>query len=199
MSSPISFEDFYAYYEKWGKCLNQLAKPKKPLNDAQILSKYNAYVRSLETKQNNIKKKLERSKVKEPKALKGTKADEKWVNTCEIVDRRDKRECRLIKTLKASGRLHDLDLLYKNAGNFLKRIDHAHILPKSRYAYLYYNVENIILLNRYSHSLLDQYCDPITGKKITTEEHKLWWEFLVSSELLEKLEEIVQERNQKIS
>ncbi|GAF79336.1 unnamed protein product, partial [marine sediment metagenome] len=39
---------------------------------------------------------------------------------------------------------------------------------------LIYDIDNIVLVSRYFHSLLDTFCHPVTRKKITKEERLEW-------------------------
>ena len=98
--------------------------------------------------------------------------DEQWQAVKKEVYARDKHFCRLCRILTAS----EMILLRKKAGVYLKILDPAHYLAVSERPDLCYEANNICTLNRYSHSLLDDYRNPITGDYINKEEVKVWWD-----------------------
>lgn len=112
--------------------------------------------------------------------------DLKWVECRKKVFERDKDNCRLFRILSVVEAL----ILKKNAGMMFNIIDPAHVFPKSTHSWMKYDPENIVCLNRYSHSMLEQSCHPITGVHITKDEEQEWWKQIlgnvVYSRLLEK-------------
>jgi hypothetical protein len=98
-------------------------------------------------------------------------SDEKWIRTKDRIRKRDKHKDRIFRRLSAK----DAFLLKKNAGKLIERLDAAHIFPVSLYPELCYVDVNIVLLNRYSHSMLDDFKDPITGGSISKEMVYEWW------------------------
>ena len=97
--------------------------------------------------------------------------DPEWKRVKKEVKDRDNGQCRLSKILP----LRDLLILQKNAGQFMKTIDSAHIISVASNPKIMYESCNIVLLNRYSHTNLDSGKDPIDGHDITREEVEAWW------------------------
>jgi hypothetical protein len=100
------------------------------------------------------------------------KNDKRWADLVKLISSRDKT-CRLIRTLS----YREFIILQRNAGILLARCDPAHVFgvgshPKDE---LIYNPKNVYLLNRYSHEMIDNCKNPITGINITKEERELWW------------------------
>ena len=84
----LTYEQFLQHYDKYGKCINQINKPKKPLNEKQLWSVYRRYNKSEDRKE---EKKL--------KILEGKLIDEKWEQVkCEI-SKRDCFKCRIVSIL----------------------------------------------------------------------------------------------------
>jgi len=98
-------------------------------------------------------------------------ADEKWARTKERVRKRDKQKDRIFRIITVRDAM-----VLKKQGSLLQRLDCAHIFPVSLYPELCYVDVNIVLLNRYSHSMLDSYRDPISGGSISKREVYDWWE-----------------------
>lgn len=103
--------------------------------------------------------------------------DEKWLEVKQIVRKRDKGKCRLLRVISAKDAL----ILKKKAGCLLSRIDAAHFLPVSERPDLCYDPNNICSLNRYSHEMLDSFRNPITGAHISEAEVLEWWIRILST------------------
>jgi len=116
--------------------------------------------------------------------------DDKWKKISQFVKKRDSYNCSLLIKLSKKEQKE----LKKNAGRFIRELDSAHIFRKSRYPHIKYNPEFIIILNRYSHSMLDSNKDPITGKSISKEEVKEWWIFIVGEKKYNKLYNMLEKR-----
>jgi len=97
--------------------------------------------------------------------------DQAWKSVKAQVAERDK-VCRLSRILT----VQEFIALRQRAGSYLSQLDAAHYRAVSEMPELVYDPNNIVLLNHYSHSLLDDYKDPITGKPIDEETHNKWWE-----------------------
>jgi hypothetical protein len=108
--------------------------------------------------------------------------DEKWKEVKRLVNERDSH-CRLLDVITAK----EYITLQKKARRLLSHCDPAHILPVSVYPHLCYVVENVILLNRYSHDMLDSCRSPITGEPITKEERDGWWKRIIGEDVYLKL------------
>lgn len=103
--------------------------------------------------------------------------DRAWQEVKAKVKARDKID-RMIKTLNPT----EYTILKKNAGYLLNTLDPAHYLPVSMRPDLCYKSYNIVLLNRYSHQMLDSFKDPIKGNSISKEEIQSWWERILRSD-----------------
>ncbi len=156
----LTYEQFLQHYDKYGKCINQINKPKKTLNEKQLWSAYRRYNKSENKKE---EKKL--------KILEGKLVDDKWEQIKQEVSVRDNYKCRLLSILNPFEKM----ALKGNAGYLAKLLDHAHVFGKGAYHHLRYDKKNIILLNRYSHSMLDSQKHPINGWSILAEEKENWW------------------------
>lgn len=169
----FTLEQYKQYYRDEGRCVDQAHTPKNTLNDRVLESKYKKYV-----------KKENKKRDKKPKK------DIEWEQAREEVFKRDKGECQLLKKLDYSS----IRKLKENSGGLHNIIDPAHIFNKATYRELYYEPENIICLNRFSHSMLDFNKHPITGIAISREEVDYWWVIIVGidriNKLLKKMEEI---------
>lgn len=174
------FEEFIQYYKKYGKCLGQMIKPKHSLSDRELISKYTKYCKNEETKnkkrQEKIQKNLEEKEIS---------IDIQWQNVYTLVHKRDKEYCRLKLVLNREELLE----LNKNPVSLLNQLDVAHVVPRSSSKTLYYDLDNLVLLNRVSHSWLDTYKNPINGKPITKEERDMWWKRIVGEQHFNKLQE----------
>lgn len=104
-------------------------------------------------------------------------SDKRWIEVKKRVKLRDKDMCRLCCALDAQ----EFKQLKKNAGMYLYLLDAAHYLAVSDRPDLCYSSANIVLLNHYSHSLLDSFKHPITGVPITKEENLEWWKRILKT------------------
>lgn len=112
--------------------------------------------------------------------------DVEWEEIRKKVFERDKGRCRLLSLLS----INDLNIIKENDANNLRNIlDTAHIIPRSMSNNLYYNENNLILLNRYSHSLIDNYKHPITMLPITSIERDEFWIKIIGIDLWNWLNE----------
>ena len=105
-------------------------------------------------------------------------SDERWQEVKKEVRSRDKTD-RLLKVVTAK---EYLKLKKIAAPVLLQRLDAAHVFSVSSHPQMCYDVDNIILLNRFSHENLDSCKDPITGERISPQEHDDWWRRLIGSE-----------------
>ena len=160
----MNFEQFVNHYEKYGKCPNDWLPRKNKLNEKQLKTRYRLSVVSENTH-------LE------------IKEDQSWELVKTIVDKRDNQRCKLISLLSPE----QLRELKKNSGGLHHTIDHAHVLSRYERPDLKYETDNVILLNRFSHSMIDQGRDPITGVLIPQEVVDDWWRLLIGDNQYEKL------------
>lgn len=112
--------------------------------------------------------------------------DTKWQAVKKQVRSRDGNTCRLFRVITVKQALK----LKKNAGPLLGRLDAAHIYPVSQNIPMMYEVNNLVLLNRWSHSMLDSFHDPITGDPISKAEVMAWWEAIAGSRQWQALQNV---------
>ena len=175
----ISLEAFKASCQK-KRCLrNTMITPQCPkeYKQEQCFSKFVQKQEKDKAKQ-EIKYKEQKEKSKE------IEVDEKWVAVQKEVWVRDGGKCRFSSTLDQKTYI---ECVKPHLWGDLKRIDCAHILPRSTYPSLKYNSSNIVLLYRCIHTKIDNFIDPLTNKPMTKEEHETWWRSLVGDELYDDL------------
>jgi hypothetical protein len=99
--------------------------------------------------------------------------DLEWDRVRELVIRRDKT-CRLWNCLTKEERIYVLSN-FADDFNFLSKIlDPAHIVPRSQDKTKKYDPENILLISRFFHGRLDTYKNPVTNKRMTSEQRLEW-------------------------
>lgn len=118
--------------------------------------------------------------------MRRSKNDSQWKELKQKVLARDKNSCVLRKILTPLEAM----LLIKKAGSRLNILDPAHVFPVSTCPHMCYMLENVVILNRYSHSMLDNGCDPITGDFIGQEKVQEWWKRIVGEKIYNTLFEI---------
>jgi 5-methylcytosine-specific restriction endonuclease McrA len=175
----LSKEEFVDYYENKGRCPNDVGQRKGKLNDRQLDTKYKKYVLTQE------KQELKRE---------ANQIDEEWEEVRTIVWERDNGKCVFQNSpFFEKGLISKLlkEATEDNGGRFLlETIDCAHIFSRASRPDLKYNPDNVILLNRYSHSLIDTMKDPITAEPLDRDSHERWWKCIVGEERYNKLKEI---------
>ena len=89
------------------------------------------------------------------------------------VRKRDLGRDRILRILSVK----EVLILQKNASRAqLQKLDAAHVFAVSTHPEMCYEVNNVVLLNRFCHESLDNMKDPITGRPISQEENLAWWE-----------------------
>lgn len=166
----LSEEAFYQMYYKTGKLPGDLGVRKNKLTEKQLQRKWIQYQQ----------REASRS---EKKKAQFSQRDERW----EEIKTGLGKNCRLIQRLYESGMNDALIDLNNNAGWLIRTIDGAHYKSRSRYPFLIYYPDNVVPLNRYSHSMLDQCKDPITGDTISKEEQEEWWRFILGDETYDRI------------
>lgn len=99
------------------------------------------------------------------------KNDKEWAKVKHAIKERDGNTCRLVRKLSV-GEMYELK---QNAGVRYKTLDPAHIYPVSLDTSVMYEPANLVILNRYSHEMLDSMKSPLTGKSIPRSEVYKWW------------------------
>ena len=166
----MTFDEFKEFYKEKGYLPNDVGTRKNKLNETQLRTRFKKYEKTLERKEYTI--------------------DIQWE---ELKENLDFSECSLIKRLKEEQMYDEFYELQNNAGWLLKTIDPAHVFPKGGYPYLKYDLENVVPLNRYSHSCLDTMRDPISGEPIDKEKHELFWMFIIGIERFIELKRKIEE------
>ena len=164
----LTLEDFIVYCEK-GVCLRKSIISLACEKSYKRQKCYDKWILKQEQKQN-----------------KSIEIDIDWEEIKRKVWVRDRGECQLSKKLISETR----DILKINAKQLFKELDCCHYKGRGSHCNLKYVLDNVVLLNRFSHNMLDQKLSPITGKVITKEEWQYWWEFILVKELKEKLDNI---------
>lgn len=164
----LSREEYKEFYRNRGRCPDSKAVGQK-LNERQLDSRYDKYVE---------KQKRQREKHK-------FKLDEQWIELKSHLV----QECALIRALRNAGRITDIHAIYQNGKFLVKTLDGAHIISRQKAPYMKYDPDNVVMMNRYSHSMLDFMKNPIDGSPITKEEQDEWWKFIIGEERWNRLNE----------
>jgi len=181
----MTFEEFVEFYNTYGKTPNQISKPNHSLTPRELETKYQKYIRSEDKKQQRKEEQIK--KQRKSQREKAKEIDFDLIKVYSKVDKRDNFQCRLIAILDFNAYRE----LTANAWDaLLCQIDHAHYLRRLSYPHLKYDIDNIVLLNRYSHSMIDQMCNPVNGKPITKEEHENWWKLILGNQYTRIMEKI---------
>lgn len=154
-------QEYFHYYQTRGYLPNGI-RPKKSLNEKQLLTRFLAYQRSENRKETRRLEKSER-----------TYSDEQLILDCWARD----KECQYLHLLK----MHDPEAerdLRQLAGPLLNKQDVAHVFSKGAHSWMRYDLQNVVLLNRHTHSMIDQGKHPMTGKPITPGWKKEFWVLL---------------------
>jgi hypothetical protein len=180
-----TFEDYCSFYNFKNYLPNNNYKRKNRLNINQLKTQYEKYLQAEEKKVQFKQRYISKNNDKIQQKIDNNEFEDKqWIEVCKQVDIRDNNKCRLIKVLSYI----ELQELKTNVQKYmLEQIDHAHIISRGNDSSLIYVVENIICLNRYSHSNLDQYRNPINGKQIDKDEWLNWWYKIVGIDFYNKL------------
>lgn len=163
MKKVLTEEQYIAFYRKHNRCIDELLPRKNPHSDKALITRYNKYLRKFEKK-------------------KEKQQDNTWIETRKIVFDRDET-CRLISCLSQFERRE----LYTNSSGFHKVLDPAHVFGKGAFPHMKYDLDNVCVLNRYSHSMLDSGKHPLNGRMISKEEHEEWWIRIIGEDLYREL------------
>ncbi len=158
----LSYDEFVAYFNKYGRFPRGAYSRKRPPNEDELKHRYERYLRS-EGRSEDYRSDKQRT---------------------EEVTPEGSRRCVLLNIVSNSD---DEEILRHNAGHLLFILDRAHVFNKSSYPWMRYLSDNVVWLNRFSHTCLDTQCDPITGRSTTPEMISSWWQLLVGDERYERL------------
>lgn len=162
----MTWEEFRAYYERHGRCVNDISPRTQPLNERKLRRRYEAYLKSEEKRRAMEARASSKSTLPSKPAV----VDERWDVCREEVWRRDGGVCQLTF----------------NAATAHEPLDVAHVFAKGAFPRLKYDRENLVLLCRTVHSRLDQRCDPWTGEYIG-ERVEEYWRGIVGEERYDRL------------
>ncbi len=179
----LTEEEYYKYYYKYGKCKDQMSKPKNKLNDKQLLTKYLNYVKKEERK-----KEKRTTKIKEK-----TDGNSDWIVCRKKVYARDNEKCIVDQILTVEERN-----ILKQSGSYIKKdISPAHYIRRSKSKAMECVVENVYTIYWSFHFRLDMHLSPITGKYITDEELDEWWYRVITFVYDEEMYEWLQEQKNR--
>lgn len=165
-----SYEEFLFFYEEKGYLPNDVSRRKNKLNDKQLKSRYEKYLRSEQKRQEALER--------------YTSKDERWE---ELKSKKSLLTCELIDKLSLLGYQNAIEEIRGRAGHLYFIIDPAHVFGKGAYPHMKYDLDNVVPLNRYSHSMLDQNRDPISGEQISNEDKIDWWIFIIGNNKYQEL------------
>ncbi len=169
----MEYDEFLAFYEKYGKCPNDMQFRSKRMNEKQLKRRYTQYCASEE-------KREERDANTNPLQSK-YEPDEKWIEVREAVFLRDSNYCQLWRVLS----IEEKKLFNMTIDPTV--VDPAHVFGKGAFPHLKYDMDNVYSLHRAFHGRLDTQKHPLTGQAITKEEKQVWWERIVSPSEYERL------------
>lgn len=171
MVEPVPFEIFWEQYDQKGYFPDGgYNSPNGYPTDRKKESRYKKYLQWVERQNRKFIEYRSMRRSKTPLCLQPER-DAQWMGVQERVWKRDNAKCRLISLLSAD----DYRTLVQNSGGLHKVLDCAHIKSRGSHPELKYEVDNVVLLNRFSHSMLDSGRHPLTGKACTPEERDYWW------------------------
>ena len=150
-------DDFLRKCEKGKFCFQGKSRSNNCMKEYKQLKCYEKYVQQKYKEQDKI-----------------NTGDLKWIELCEKVDIRDKRECQLWKILLSEQKQYIKDNYEDEFNIFFPIIDHAHIIPRSESQSKKYDINNVVCLSRYFHRLLDDNLHPVIKKPITQKERLDW-------------------------
>lgn len=171
MYDVLSFDEFWDRFSKTGYFPDgAYVSPKGYPTDAKRKSRYKKYCLWVE-KQNN--KEIENQEKKKYSSVNrnSLKTDKKWAAVQKYVHARDNGKCRLVSLLTRE----EFHTLCNYSGGLHKVLDCAHIKSRGSHPELKYDPDNVVLLNRFSHSMLDSGRHPLTGRACYPEEREYWW------------------------
>lgn len=158
-------EDYIDFYNKYGRYPDNFGYRNQRLNEKQLNTKYEKYLK------------------KQEKNNKSFEVDERWNQIKALLP----KQCALIAVLRKNNRFAEIDELYSNAKFLISTIDGAHVFSRQKAPWMKYDIDNVVPLNRYSHSMLDFMKDPIDGHTITKEEQTEWWKLILGDDRWNRL------------
>ena len=112
--------------------------------------------------------------------------DIEWINLKKLLILRDNGQCRFLRVCSP----REYMVLKENAGLRINTLDPAHIIACGMWTEGTYLLDNVVLLNRYSHDMLDSCRSPVTGDLISYEERENFWMRIIGTTNYNKLKEL---------
>lgn len=182
----LSQEDYISYYLKTGRFADgQYSPPNKKLNEAQLKTKYNKYIKRQEKKQINITERFSDFSEKEDGEL--TYVQKVLRAEKEALDRDpDKQEFWKNLTEREKSAIREkIGIARDKKGEII--YDPCHIIGRTQNKTLAIDPENIIYMPRIIHSLIDTYLN-FEGKPISKEERENLWKHILGEEWYNRLQ-----------
>ncbi len=165
----MTFEEFTEFYNTKGYCPGDVGRRQRlrPLNEKELRRRFD----SVEKSKASALEKYEAKK----------EAVDEDDGTREACRSRDGFKCRLVaKVLSTPGGGLLNQTLKAKAGPLYYQLDMAHVFGKGSHSWMRHDLDNVVLLNRYSHNCLDQGKHPIHGTSIDAEERERWWTWILA-------------------
>lgn len=157
----MDFESFIEHCEK-GICLRNTFITNNCIKESKRRNCYKKYIKKVEEQIESYYDNANASQIR-------------WQEVKEQLIERDNNTCQLWKILSKDEQLHILHNYFEDYSQLSKQLDPAHIVPRSRSNELYYDVDNLVLISRYFHSLLDTWKHPVYRTTITDDERTDWY------------------------
>lgn len=192
----LTFEEFYIYYQKKGYFPLIFGKQEPNKTEQQVIKFYEKYKKLYEKNLIKLEKDKQKNLLKKQEKPIFT-IDEEMEELKSQMWQRDKSQCQMwIRLTKEEKLIVGYSNIIYNS--MYKQLDTAHIFEKSVYPKLKYCLNNVVLLSRYFHSLLDGYKHPITEYKITKEDRIKIFLKLLPDNRKEELQKDIYEVGYKI-
>lgn len=178
-----SYDEYIEFYNSQGKTIDQIQKS-KPMNEAQLKTKYKKYV----TKENRKAEKaiVKAIEKKDKQAIQELNIDEAW-EACKA----EAFELDPDATLFYSAlNFNELKIVMMAMVGQFKTLDPCHIIGRGRCPKMKYMVENILIAPRIFHHYIDLFRNPFTEKHetITEEQRNAIWCRIIGDERWEYLQ-----------
>lgn len=110
--------------------------------------------------------------------------DIEWNNVVAEVFARDVNRCRAQRVFRVA---EWQEFKMHAPRTLIATLDPAHVIPASKAGHMVYDVDNVVVMNRWSHDNLDHNRSPVNGKNLTKEEVHQWWARIVGVEKYKEL------------
>jgi hypothetical protein len=187
----LSYEDFITYYGKYGRFPDaQYSNPDKILNERQLKTKYEKYIKRQSVALLKLKNKFDVPETfEEDTEQPSTYIQKVFQAEKEALERDpDRQEFWINLTDDEINAIHNKIGMFKDKeGNVL--YDPCHVISRTQNKILAYDPDNIIYMPRYCHSLIDIYKNFFTLKSITKEEREDLWKHILGEERYNRLQD----------